>query len=115
MSRIHPLLRLVGTYPFLPHRIHRVLTSYYFRLDKHRDEISRLFPEHNRWGSTSQACTFLAGLQPGIAWFGLVASLAIVFVFTSATWWSTPVDFSKVAVAYGSVSHAYDSIARITH
>ena len=74
------------------------------RLSKHKDSIASVYPEHNRWRETSQASTFLGGLQPVIAWFGLIGCLVIVFVFTTATWWSTPVNFSKVAVAYGAVS-----------
>ena len=74
------------------------------RLSKHKDSIARLYPEHNRWASSSQGATFLGGLQPGIAGFGLLGSLIIVLVFTSATWWSTPADFRKIAVAYGAVS-----------
>ena len=38
-----------------------------------------------------------------IAWLGMTGCLVIVFIFTTATWWSTPVDFSKVAIAYGVV------------
>ena len=74
------------------------------RLRKHKDSIAQVYPEHNRWRNTSQASTILGGLQPAIAWLGLIGCLIIVFVFTTATWWSTPVDFSKVAVAYGAVS-----------
>ena len=74
------------------------------RLRKHKDSIAQYYPEHNRWRGTSQASTILGGLQPVIAWLGLIGCLVIVFVFTTATWWSTPVDFSKVAVAYGAVS-----------
>ena len=74
------------------------------RLRKHNDSIASVYPEHNRWRETSQASTFLGGLQPVIAWLGLIGCLVIVLVFTTATWWSTPADFSKVAVAYGAVS-----------
>ena len=77
---------------------------YNIRLRKHKDSIASAYPEHNRWRKTSQASTFLGGLQPVIAWLGLIGCLVIVFVFTTATWWSTPVNFSKVAVAYGAVS-----------
>ena len=73
------------------------------RLRKHSDSIAQVYPEHNRWRSTSQASTILGGLQPVIAWLGMIGCLVIVFVFTTATWWSTPVDFSKVAIAYGAV------------
>ena len=75
------------------------------RLQKHRDSIAQVYPEHNRWRGTSQASTILGGLQPFIAWLGMIGCLVIVFVFTTATWWSTPVDFSKVAIAYGAVRY----------
>ena len=73
------------------------------RLRKHRDSIAESYPEHNRWRSTSQASTILGGLQPVIAWIGMIGCLVIVFVFTTATWWSGGVKFSKVAIAYGAV------------
>ena len=74
------------------------------RLRKHHVEIAKTYPEHDRSAQGSQASTFLGGLQPAPAIFGLIASLAIVLVFTTATWWSTPPSFRKVAVAYGAVS-----------
>ncbi len=80
------------------------LISINLRLRKHRAKIAEIYPEYNRWGETSQASTFLAGLQPAIAWFGLIGCLVIVFVFTTATWWNKQASFTKVAIAYGSVS-----------
>ena len=80
------------------------LTTLVCRLRKHQVYIARVYPEHNRNSESSQGSTFLGGLQPGLAIFGLIASLAIVFVFTTATWWSTPPTFKKIAVAYGAVS-----------
>ena len=74
------------------------------RLRKHKDEVARVYPEYDRWHATSQASTFLGGLQPAIAMFGLVACLVIVLVFTTATWWTTQANFRKVAIAYGAVS-----------
>ena len=47
--------------------------------------------------------TFFAWFQPWVAWIGLVGCL-VVFVFVSATWWSTAPNFTKVAEAYGAVS-----------
>ena len=82
----------------------RALNVCDIRLRKHKDSIAQIYPEHNRWRSTSQASTILGGLQPVMAGLGLIGCLVIVFVFTTATWWSTPVDFSKIAVAYGAVS-----------
>ena len=81
----------------------RGLTVCDIRLRKHRDSIAQVYPEHNRWRDTSQASTILGGLQPVIAWLGMIGCLVIVFIFTTATWWSTPADFSKVAIAYGAV------------
>jgi len=76
------------------------------RLRKHKDEVGRVYPEYDRWHATSQASTFLEGLQPAITVFGLVACLVIVFIFTTATWWTTHphATFRKVAIAYGAVS-----------
>jgi len=45
--------------------------------------------------------TALQGLQPVPAILGLLGCL-LFFVFTSTTWWSTPVTFTKVAVAYAA-------------
>jgi amino acid transporter len=78
---------------------------YYAALSKHRKALAETYPEFNRWASTSQSSTFLAGLQPFPAWGGLIGCFLIVFIFTSATWWDTPRTFSKVAVAYGAVCH----------
>lgn len=80
------------------------LTALACRLRKHKDYIGRVYPEHDRNAESSQGSTFLGGLQPGLAIFGLIASLTIVLVFTTATWWSTPPTFKKIAVAYGAVS-----------
>lgn len=100
VPRVHTVLGLVGT--ILHHDVRATDNS--CRLRKHKDYIARVYPEHDRNGEGSQASTFLGGLQPALAIFGLIASLTIVFVFTTATWWSTPYDFRKMAVAYGSVS-----------
>ena len=76
------------------------------RLRKHSDTIAQVYPEHDRWRSTSQASTILGGLQPVIAWLGLLGCLVIVLVFTTATWWSTPVDFNKVVTAFSAVRNS---------
>lgn len=44
--------------------------------------------------------TVLFGIQPAAAWFGLLGCI-LVLAFVSATWWTTPVSFIKVAAAYG--------------
>ncbi len=73
------------------------------RIKKHREEVARVYPEYDRWSDSSQASTFLAGLQPLPAWVGLVGCLGTIFVCTTATWWSTHATAQKVAVAYGAV------------
>ena len=103
-----------GCFPQNSHESSGSLTLCDGRLHKHRDTIAERYPEHNRWRGTSQASTFLAGLQPFVAYFGLIACLVIVLVFTTATWWDTPADFKKVAVAYGAVSGFALSIRRKT-
>ena len=50
----------------------------------------------------------LEAWQPFPALVGLIGSLLIVFVFTTATWWDTHVNFRKVAIAYGAVSSMLD-------
>lgn len=47
--------------------------------------------------------TFLGFAQPYVAWLGLIGCI-LVFGFASATWWSSPADLTKVAVAYAAVS-----------
>ncbi|CAF9911795.1 MAG: hypothetical protein HETSPECPRED_000447 [Heterodermia speciosa] len=88
---------------------------YHAWLKKHRTELATAYPEYNRWASTWQASTFLAGLQPLPAWIGLITCLVIVFPFTTATWWSTEPTFTKIAVAYGSpiVSLAFFLILKL--
>ncbi len=100
VSRIHTVLGLVGC--IVHHGVSP--TDKFCRLRKHKDYIARVYPEHDRNAETSQASTFLGGLQPALAIFGLISSLTIVLVFTTATWWSTPPTFRKIAVAYGAVS-----------
>ncbi|KAL8796006.1 MAG: hypothetical protein Q9195_001582 [Heterodermia aff. obscurata] len=88
---------------------------YYNWLNMHRTSLATERPEFNRWASTWQASTFLAGLQPVPAWIGLITCLVIVFPFTTATWWSTEPTFAKVAVAFGSpiVSLAFFLIRKL--
>jgi amino acid transporter len=56
---------------------------------------------YRRHSSQYTSWTFLFIFQPYIAWLGL-AGCILVFGFTSATWWSTPATFAKVAVAYAA-------------
>ena len=74
------------------------------RFSKHKAYIKRRYPEHDRLSVTSQSTTLLAQIQPLPAYIGMIGSLLIVLVFTTATWWSTQPTFKKVAVAYGAVS-----------
>ena len=52
---------------------------------------------------TDNVRTVLFGVQPVAAWVGILGC-GLVFLCVSATWWSTPVSFIKVAAAYGTVS-----------
>lgn len=70
----------------------------------HRLTVEETYPGYARWAATSQSSTFLEGIQPLPAWIGFIGSLLIVFIFTTATWWSTPFTLQKFAAAYGSVS-----------
>lgn len=56
------------------------------------------FQQFSRGCEKYKAHTLLDWAQPWIAW------IILVFAFTSAAWWDTPVTFSKVAVAYAAVS-----------
>ena len=71
---------------------------------KTQKQLEEVYPEFNRWSTTSQATTFLAGLQPLIAWVGMIGSFLVVFVFATASWWMGKIDFRKVAVSYAGVS-----------
>lgn len=72
----------------------------WFRI--HKEYIRQRYAKFYRMGSVTSTFTFLEAIQPVPAVIGLVGSLVIVFVFTSATWWDTPRDFRKVATAYGA-------------
>lgn len=72
------------------------------RFRHHHEYIREIYEEHDRLGPRSQAHTVTAHIQPVPAFIGLVGSLLIVFVFTSATWWKQKANFRKVAVAYGA-------------
>jgi len=77
---------------------------YYAWLRRHQKQLEEVYPEFNRWSTTSQATTFLAGLQPLIAWVGMIGSFLVVIVFATASWWMGKIDFRKVAVSYAGVS-----------
>ena len=76
------------------------------RFCKHEDYIKRRYEEFHRSGTSTETATLLMSLQPVPAIIGLVGSLAISLVFTTATWWHTKVNVRKVAVALGAVSIA---------
>lgn len=69
----------------------------------HEQYIKERYPRFHRLGPETKTGTLLEALQPVPAFVGLVGSLLIVFVFTTATWWDTSADFRKVAPAFGSV------------
>jgi yeast amino acid transporter len=66
------------------------------------DALSTNYPYYQRHSSAYKPYTFFGWFQPWVAWIGLTGCI-LVFVFSSATWWSTPASFTKVAVAYGAV------------
>jgi hypothetical protein len=60
-------------------------------------------PGYERFDRNSDqygAGTALMVVQPGIAWIGLIGSLLVVFVFTTATWWNQSFTGQKFALAY---------------
>lgn len=65
------------------------------------DALSTNYPYYQRHSSAYKPYTFFGWFQPWVAWIGLTGCI-LVFVFSSATWWSTPASFTKVAVAYGA-------------
>src|SRR5438045_2056164 len=70
------------------------------------DKDLRASPQYESWRRKSadyKSYTFLGFAQPYIAYLGLLGCI-LVFGFASATWWSTPADLTKVAVAYAAVS-----------
>jgi len=62
---------------------------------------------YNRNSTLYRHSTFFSWAQPIPAYIGLIGCFIIVFIFTSATWWDTPVDFTKVANVYGAVSSLF--------
>lgn len=72
------------------------------RLGAHRNNVRQTYPRLYRWGdeSLAQSRSFGAYFQPAWAWFGLIASLAIVFVFNSASWWHGHITTNEVIAAY---------------
>jgi amino acid transporter len=66
-------------------------------------ELKESHPHFSRDCPEYKPYTFFAWLQPLVAWIGLLGCI-LVFAFTSATWWDTKANFTKVAVAYAAVS-----------
>lgn len=79
---------------------------YHSWLGAHRNNVRQTYPRLYRWGdeSLAQSRSFGAYFQPAWAWFGLIASLAIVFVFNSASWWHGHTTTNEVIAAYIGVS-----------
>ncbi|OCL11297.1 hypothetical protein AOQ84DRAFT_265864, partial [Glonium stellatum] len=73
-----------------------------YRLGTHRNNVRRTYPRLYRWGdeSLAQHRSFRAYFQPAWAWFGLISSLAIVFIFNSASWWHGHITKNEVIAAY---------------
>src|SRR5438034_4474721 len=69
------------------------------------EALSASYPEFKRDAPEYTPRTLLMSFQPALGWCGLLGCL-VFFAFTSATWWDTPANFSKVAVAYAAVSLA---------
>ncbi|KAF8848234.1 amino acid transporter [Acephala macrosclerotiorum] len=69
------------------------------------DDKLKLIPQHEHYRRASEnykAYAFIGSWgQPYVAWLGLIGCF-LVFGFTSATWWSTKADLTKVAVAYAA-------------
>jgi amino acid transporter len=83
-------------------RYHSWLGRHRQHLAKGDESIRRL----NRWGKNSTALesSYGAYFQPVWAWFGLISCLAIVFVFSTAIWWTGSVSKIPVIAAFIGVS-----------
>lgn len=64
--------------------------------------LTQMYPQYKRNSGIYRSYTFFGWLQPWVAWVGLIGCI-LVFVFSSAPWWSKPATFTKVAVAYAAV------------
>jgi amino acid transporter len=74
------------------------------RLDRCSEHLTGRYARYNRKDPNYKPVTLLSWAQPVPAYVGLIGCVVIVFGFTSAVWWDTPVTFAKVATAYGAVS-----------
>jgi amino acid transporter len=63
---------------------------------------------YRRQSPQYKSYTFLSWAQPYIAWLGLIGCV-LVFSFTSAMWWSSPANLTKVAIAYAVVRPLFPS------
>lgn len=95
---IHPIRALVG-FPPLNH-LNKSLRE--TRLEKCDYGLKDEHDHYRRISARYESFTFLSWAQPYVAWCGLLGCF-LVFAFTSATWWSQPASFPKVAVAYAAV------------
>jgi amino acid transporter len=83
-------------------RYHHWLSRERSHLKTGNDALKKL----NRWdkNSTAYDSSFGAYFQPAWAWFGLISCLAIVFVFSTAIWWTGTVSKIPVIAAFVGVS-----------
>ncbi|QDS67850.1 hypothetical protein FKW77_007563 [Venturia effusa] len=71
------------------------------KIHKEALEQDHRYKHFSRGSEEYKAKTNFIWAQPYIAWIGILGC-TLVFAFTSAAWWDTPVLFSKVAVAYAA-------------
>ena len=76
------------------------------RFWQHEEYIKSKYKKFHRQGPDTETATLLESIQPVPAIIGLVGSLVITLIFTTSLWWNTPVNFTKVATAYGAVSRS---------
>ncbi|KAF2687944.1 hypothetical protein K458DRAFT_173161 [Lentithecium fluviatile CBS 122367] len=74
---------------------------YYLWLKKCKDHLQEEYAQFVRSTKTYKPFTLLAFAQPLPALTSLAGCL-VVFAFCSATWWNSPVTFSKVAIGYAA-------------
>lgn len=86
---------------------------YYNWLRLHKDDLISLqqddhetYDRYNRENldKPEHYYSLLSPTQPGPAYLGLTMCFLTIFVFSTATWWTTKATFKKVAVAYAGVS-----------
>lgn len=69
---------------------------------------------YDRWNmKTYKASTILSYYQPAVAWLGLIGSLLVAFVFSTAHWWNGVITPAKIASAYAAVSKPVIALTRL--